>query len=88
MDMKTIIATAIGAGITLIIGIIITTLLGTFSAGSEALTEDQIKSVMAEILVTPEGASFGAEINSINNRLIAIETTLKNHTRTLEILTD
>jgi len=88
MDMKTIIATMIGAAVTLIVGIVITGLLGTFSAGSEALTEDQIKEVMAEILVTPEGTSFGAEINAINNRLIAIEVTLNQHTRTLEILTD
>ncbi len=88
MDMKPIIAALVGAGIASVVGIMVAGLFGTFAAGTDALTEDQIKSVMAEILVTPEGASFGAEINSINKKLIAIEVTLSQHTRTLEILTD
>lgn len=88
MDMKPIVAALVGAAIASVVGIIVAGLFGTFTAGSDALTEDQIKSVMAEILVTPQGKSFGAEIANINIRLTAIETTLNQHTRTLEILTN
>lgn len=88
MDMKPIVAALVGAAIASVVGIVVAGLFGTFAAGSDALTEDQIKSVMAEILVTPQGISFGAEISNINTRLTAIEVTLNQHTRTLEILTD
>ena len=88
MDIKTLVATASGAAVTLVVGLIIGGLLGVFNAGSDALTEEQIKKVMSEILVTPQGNSFGAEIDEINRRLTVMETTLGSHTRTLEILTD
>jgi len=86
MDAKTIWATIIGAAVTLLATTVVAALLGVFKAGSDALTEDQIKEVMTEVLVTPEGVSFGAEISNINTRLTAIETTLIFQQRALEAL--
>lgn len=78
MDAKTIWATIIGAAVTLIVTTIVASLLGVFAAGSEALSKDQIKEVMNEVLVTPAGVSFGAEIANINTRLTIMETNQKN----------
>ncbi len=86
MDAKTIWATIIGAAVTLLVTTVVASLLGVFAAGSDALSKDQIKEVMNEVLVTPAGVSFGAEIAAINTRLTAIETTLLHQQRALEAL--
>ncbi len=86
MDAKTIWATVIGAVVTLLVTTVVASMLGVFAAGSEALTEAQIKKVMTDVLKTPAGVSFGAEISNINTRLTAIETTLLFQQRALEAL--
>lgn len=79
MDKKTIIATAGGALVTLIIGAVFASLMGTFERGSDALTEDSIKKVLEETLVTTingETKTYGEALSIINEKQIVMEQAL------------
>jgi len=74
MDKKTITAVAISAAVTLLVSVFLGYFIGVFERGSDALSEDQIKKVLAVVLVTDEGKTYAQTLSSINTRLTAIET--------------
>lgn len=86
MDKKTLIAVAAGAVVTLLVTTIIGSLLGVFARGSEALTEDQIKAVIKETLVTADNRSYGEVLVDLNNRSIVMETKMESMERALVAL--
>ena len=79
MDKKTIISAILGAVITGIVMIALASFAGVFQAGSNALTEAQIKAVLKETLVTTisgEEKSYGEALSLINERQIVMEQAL------------
>ena len=88
MDRKTIITVASSAAITLLATTVVGSFIGVFERGSDALTEDQIKSVLEVYLVTDEGKTYAQTLAETNLRLTAIETNLTGMQRALDILTE
>ncbi len=86
MDNKTLIAVGASAIVTLLVTTIIGSLFGVFARGSEALTEDQIRAVLEEVMVTDNGDTYGQVLVSVNNRLLVVETKLTSMQRALEAL--
>lgn len=86
MDKKTITAMAVSAAVTLLVSAFIGYFIGVFERGSDALSEDQIKAVLAVALVTDEGKTYAQVLAETNNRLIAIETRLTGMETALNIL--
>lgn len=84
MDKKTITAIAGSAAITLLATTIVASFIGVFERGSDALTEDTIKAVLKEALMTDEGKTYAQTLVAINTRLTAIETNLDNMEKTDE----
>ena len=79
MDKKTIISAILGAIITGIVMIALASFAGVFQAGSDALTEAQIKVVLKETLVTTingETKTFSEALSLINERQIKMEQAL------------
>jgi hypothetical protein len=50
--------------------------LGVFSAGSNALEEEQIKAVIKEVLVRDNGATYAASLAGIDLSLASITTSI------------
>lgn len=86
MDKKTIIASVITFAATAILGIIFGAVAGVFERGSEALTEDQIKKVLKEVLVTDRGDSYGKVLSDVSDRLLVVETKLTSMEKALTAL--
>jgi hypothetical protein len=78
MDKKTITAIVVSAALTFLVSAFIGYFMGVFERGSDALTEDQIKSVLAIALVTDEGKTYAQTLVSINTRLTTIEANQLN----------
>jgi hypothetical protein len=74
MDVKTLKATVIGLLLTLIIGSIYTMTTRRLEAGGAALTAQEIKKVMNEVLVTDAGDSYAQALNKVENRMLISET--------------
>lgn len=49
---------------------------GVFSAGSDALNEDQIEAVIKRVMVTDAGETYAATLISINLHLGSIDTSI------------
>ena len=79
MDKKTLLGTAAGVVITILVGWFVTAQLDTFDRGAAALTEDQIKAVVLEMQKTPGGDSYGKALRDINLSLTTINTKLEGH---------
>lgn len=88
MDRKTVIAIALSAIITLLATTVVGSLIGVFERGSDALTEDQIKAVLEEVLVTDEEKTYAQTLAEINVRLASIEANQNGMQRALDILTE
>lgn len=89
MDKKTIIAVAGSAIVTLLVTTIIGSLLGVFARGSDALTEDKIKAVLEETMVTTingETKTYGEALSLINSKQITLEANQLSMQRALEAL--
>jgi len=84
MDKKTITAVAISATVTLLVSAFLGYFIGVFERGSDALTEDTIRSVLKAALVTDEGKTYAQTLAEVNNRLTAIETNQVNMIKTDE----
>jgi len=84
VDKKTITAIAMSAAVTFLVSAFIGYFMGVFERGSDALTEDQIKSVLAVVLVTDEGKTYAQTLVSINTRLTTIEANQINMMKTDE----
>ena len=78
MDKKTITAVAASAAVTLLATTVVGSFIGVFERGSDALTEDMIKNVLEEVLVTDEGMTYAQTLASINTRLTTIEANQTN----------
>ena len=87
MDKKTITAVAMSAAVTLLVSAFLAYFIGVFERGSEAISEDQIKAVVKEVLITDEEKTYAQTLSEINDRLIAIETSQGYMQRSLELLT-
>ncbi len=79
MDKKTIIGLVIAAAVTAIVTWFITSQLTAIDEGADALTEQQIRTVVATMLVTPDGTSYGKALQDINLGLGTINTKLEGH---------
>lgn len=88
MDRKTIITVASSAAITLLATTVVGSFIGVFERGSDALTEDQIKAVLEEVLVTDEQKTYAQTLAEINLRLASIEANQTGMQRALDILTE
>jgi hypothetical protein len=69
MDKKTILATMAGVVVTLVTTGVLSWVFGVFEAGSDALTEQQIKDVMEEVMKMPDGRSYAATLYSMDKTL-------------------
>jgi len=87
-DKKTIIAVAGSAVVTLLATSVVAYFIGVFERGSEALTDDQIKKVIKEVMITDEEKTYAQTLVEINNRLTVIETNTVAMQRALDILTE
>lgn len=87
MDKKTITAVAMSAAVTLLVSAFLAYFIGVFERGSEAISEDQIKAVVKEVLITDEEKTYAQTLSEINDRLTAIETSQGYMQRSLELLT-
>jgi len=74
MDQKAIIGSVITAVVTAAVLGIFAWILGVFSAGTDALDKEQIKQVLAEVLVTDAGKTYAQTLSEVNGTLIAIDT--------------
>lgn len=88
MDKKTITAVAISAAVTLLVSAFLGYFIGVFERGSAALTEDQIKAVITEVMITDEEKTYAQTLAEINNRLTKIEANQDGMQRALDILTE
>lgn len=84
MDRKTITAIAASAAITLLATTVVASFIGVFERGSDALTEDTIKEVLKEVLMTDEGKTYAQTLVAINTRLTTIEANQENMKQTDE----
>jgi len=76
MDQKALISNVITAVVTAGILGVLASAGGVFSAGSDALDEAQIKSVIEEVLIRDTGATYAASLASIDISLATINTSL------------
>jgi len=88
MDKKTIIAVAGSAVVTLLATTVVGSFIGVFERGSAALTEDQIKAVITEVMITDEEKTYAQTLVEINTRLTMIEANQIGMQRALDILTE
>ena len=88
MDKKTITAVAMSAAVTLLVSAFLAYFIGVFERGSEAISEDQIKAVVKEVMITDEEKTYAQTLSEINVRLAAIETSQGYMQRALEQLTE
>ena len=88
IDKKTIVAVAVSAAVTLLATSLVAYAIGVFARGSEALTDDQIKKVIKEVMITDEEKTYAQTLVEINNRLTVIETNTAGMQRALDILTE
>jgi hypothetical protein len=86
VDNKAIIASGVTLVATLLLTALVGSFVGVFERGSDALSEDQIKKVLKDALVTDSGDTYGAALVNINNKLIVVETKLTAMERALEAL--
>ena len=76
---NTVITSAVSIVGTLVLGAIVGSFIGVFERGSDALTEDQIKKVLKETLVTVidgETKTYGEALSGISTKLTIAETRL------------
>ena len=88
-DQKTIISGITGAAIAAIVGLTVATFAGVFQRGSDALTEDQIKAVLKETLVTTingETKTYGEALSLINGQVIVVQTRMDGMELALQAL--
>jgi len=71
---RTIIATAISVVVTLIITIVVGWFAGVFSRGQDAITEQMIKKVVKEILITDDDQSYAQALEEIDDAVVRIGT--------------
>jgi len=86
MDRKTIIATVVTFAVTAVLGLVFAAIGGVFDEeieqherGATALTEDQIKEVLREVMVADidgETLTYGQAFSKIDSRLRSIEGAL------------
>jgi len=50
--------------------------MGIFSAGQDALTEQQIKAVIAEVMVLDDGRTYGQALNSVDKSVGEINVSI------------
>jgi len=77
MDKKTLIAVAASAVVTLLATTTVGWVLGVFQRGSTALTEDQIKAVMEDVMVLDDGDSYGKALSEIRTEQAVMKSTLE-----------
>ncbi len=94
MDKKTMLATAAGAAVTLLVTGIFGWVFGVFEAGAEAIeagsdaaTKQQIKDVMEEVMKMPDGRSYAATLASMDRTLIEVSTKVNGLETNMGILT-
>jgi len=86
VDKKTITAVAMSAAVTLLVSAFLAYFIGVFERGSEAISEDQIKAVVKEVLITDEEKTYAQTLVEINNRLTTIEADQASMKKALDIL--
>ena len=68
------IATVSAVVITLIVTAIVGWIFGVFSRGQEAVSEDQIRDVVNEMMVLDDGQTYSAALETIDDAVIRIGT--------------
>lgn len=86
MDKKTITAVAGSAAVTLLVSAFLGYFIGVFERGTDALTNDQIKAVVKEALITDEEKTYAQTLVEINNRLTTMEANQTSMQSALSIL--
>lgn len=80
MDKKSIIAAIVGAAIAGVVGLIVTNIGKDIEAGSDALTANQIRTVMREenvAIINGETMTYGEALNSIATEQAVQRATLE-----------
>lgn len=84
MDFKTLMASALGAGVTLIVTLIVQEYWDESAAGAEALTTAQIRdvctTVVDERLKTDDGLTHDQAISSLNGSVVELATKMDSAT--------
>ncbi len=88
MDQKTITTNVFTAVVTASVLGVLAWAGGVFSAGSEALDEQQIKDVIAEVLIRDTGATYAASLASIDISLASITTSIVDIKEDIDDLED
>jgi hypothetical protein len=86
VDKKTITAVAGSAAVTLLVSAFLGYFIGVFERGTDALTNDQIKAVVKEALITDEEKTYAQTLVEINNRLTTMEANQTSMQSALSIL--
>ena len=76
MDQKALTSNVVTAVVTAGVIGVLGWATGVFSAGQDALTEQQIKDVIAQVLVLDSGDTYKATLTSINIHLGSIDTSI------------
>lgn len=76
MDQKALTTNVITAVVTAGVLGVLAWAGGVFSAGSQALDEQQIKAVIEEVLIRDTGATYAASLASIDISLATINTSI------------
>jgi FlaG/FlaF family flagellin (archaellin) len=80
VDKKTLLAAFVGAIVTGFAGVVLAWVFGVFSAGSDALSEAQIKKVLQETqttVINGETKSYGEALSIISTNQAVMKATLE-----------
>jgi len=80
------------AGVTAAVVLVATTamqwVLDTGRAGLDAEAEAQIKAVVGELLVTPDGTTYGAVLSTLGTDMAVVKNDIENIKNALDKLTE
>lgn len=71
---EAMIATVLSVTVTLIVTMAVGWFVGVFSRGQDAASEDQIRAVVKEMMVTDDEQSYAAALETIDDAVVRINT--------------